>query len=47
MDPGLGEGYISLERAKRELSGNLNDVKLQYKITFERELYDIQVTFVA
>ncbi|KAJ8717106.1 hypothetical protein PYW08_005505 [Mythimna loreyi] len=42
MDPGFGEGYVTLENAKRELGGSLNNVNLEYKVTFERNLYDIQ-----
>ncbi|CAB3229036.1 unnamed protein product [Arctia plantaginis] len=41
-DLGFEEGYIALERAKHELTNNLEDIKLQYKVAYERELYDIQ-----
>ncbi|XP_068620626.1 protein sneaky-like [Battus philenor] len=42
IHPGLGEGYSNLKRFKKKLTDNLNDVKLQYKVTYERELYNIQ-----
>ncbi|XP_063830958.1 protein sneaky-like [Ostrinia nubilalis] len=41
MNPGLGEGYDELKKAKKILADN-KDVSLQYKINTVRELYDIQ-----
>lgn len=43
MDPGLGEGYAYLKKAKKVLT-DINDIHLQYKIAYERELYDVQVS---
>ncbi|XP_046970372.1 protein sneaky [Vanessa cardui] len=42
IDSGLGEGYTYLKLAKRELTTNLDTIKLQHKIHYERKLYDIQ-----
>ncbi|CAG5036107.1 unnamed protein product [Parnassius apollo] len=42
IDPGLGEGYYSLKQLKEELLKNINDVKLQCKVTYEKELYNVQ-----
>ncbi|CAH2042147.1 unnamed protein product, partial [Iphiclides podalirius] len=42
IDPGLGEGYLYLMRIEKKLTENLKYVKLQYKVTYERELYDVQ-----
>ncbi|XP_075981624.1 ubiquitin protein ligase sneaky [Anticarsia gemmatalis] len=41
VNPGFGEAYLALQRAKHELT-DTSDVKLQYKVTYERELLDIQ-----
>ncbi|XP_064073870.1 protein sneaky [Vanessa tameamea] len=42
IDSVLGEGYTYLKLAKRELTTNLDTIKLQHKIHYERKLYDIQ-----
>ncbi|KAF9424709.1 hypothetical protein HW555_000010 [Spodoptera exigua] len=42
VDHGLGEGYVALKKATRELTGGLKNVNLKYKIKFQRVLYDIQ-----
>ncbi|CAK1584300.1 unnamed protein product [Parnassius mnemosyne] len=42
IDPGLGEGYYYLKKLKEELLKNVNDIKLQYKVTYENELYNVQ-----
>ncbi|KAM3960286.1 ubiquitin protein ligase sneaky [Aphomia sociella] len=41
IDPGLGDGYLHLKNAKKVLT-NLKEINLQYKLAYERELYDIQ-----
>ncbi|XP_049876714.1 protein sneaky [Pectinophora gossypiella] len=42
VDPGLGEGFLYLEKAKRELTKSFKDVQLQYKVNEVHELADIQ-----
>ncbi|CAH2242266.1 jg25196 [Pararge aegeria aegeria] len=42
INPGLGLGYSYLKSAKREIVSNLTDIKLQHKVTYVRELHDVQ-----
>ncbi|XP_045537623.1 protein sneaky [Papilio machaon] len=42
IDPGLGEGYLYLKKIQKRLTDNLKYVRMQYKVTYERELYDVQ-----
>ncbi|KAL0870021.1 hypothetical protein ABMA27_006197 [Loxostege sticticalis] len=41
VNPGLGEGYDALKKAKKILTDN-KDISLQYKINTVSQLYDIQ-----
>ncbi|KAI5633224.1 DC-STAMP-like protein domain-containing protein [Phthorimaea operculella] len=42
VNSGLGEGYLYMKRAKREISDNLHDIKLQYKVNEIHQLYQVQ-----
>ena len=33
IEPGFGEGYVTLKNMKKHLGEELNDVKVQFKIT--------------
>ncbi|XP_069361678.1 protein sneaky-like isoform X2 [Maniola hyperantus] len=43
LNPGLGICYTYLKKAKRELTSNLSDIKLQHKVNYERELRYVQM----
>ncbi|CAG9564188.1 unnamed protein product [Danaus chrysippus] len=42
IDPGLGEGYTYLKKAGEFLNKGLKNIHLQTKVTYIRDLYDIQ-----